>query len=147
MIVQWSVKCGLANCKACLQCSEAAPCDASCHSRPEPWWPDDYPQHDSFYPTGYKCTSISHCMGCPACTGKPNILFIFTDDVALRHLVSPHLPPMKNINELKQSGMSFTDAHSSPLCAPSRYIILSGRMPFRGRRRSGASINKFCCIT
>ena len=140
---QWSVKCGLASCHACVQCLDTLPCAASCHSRPEPWWPDDYPQHSSLYPNfGYKCTSVPQCVGCPACTGKPNILFIFTDDVALKHIVSPLLPPLKNINKLKRSGMSFTDAHSSPLCAPSRYIVLSGRLPFRGRSRQGANISR-----
>ena len=135
----------MTNCKACAQCSDTPPCADSCHSRPEPWWPDDYPKHNSFYPTGYKCTSISHCLGCPACTGKPNVVSIFTDDVALHDLVSPHLP-LKNMNMLKRSGMSFTDAHSTPLCAPSRYAILSGRLPFRGRRRSGTEIHNFFCM-
>ena len=136
-IVQWSVKCGLTSCKPCPQCSDTPRCAASCHTRVEPWWPDEYPQHTNLYPNGYKCTSIPECLGCPACTGKPNILFIFSDDVALHHIVSPHLPPLKNINKLKRAGMSFTDAHSTPLCAPSRYVVLSGRLPFRGRRRSG----------
>ena len=132
----------MASCKPCAQCADTPPCAASCHSRPESWWPDDYPQHSSLYPDGYKCTSIPECLGCPACTGKPNILFIFVDDVALHHIVSPHLPPLKNINKLKKAGMTFTDAHSSPLCAPSRYIVLSGRLPFRGRRRSGAETSR-----
>ena len=126
-------------CGSCTQCRNEPPCAASCHTRHEPWWPNDYPNHDSVYPTsGYKCTSVAECLGCPACTGKPNILLILADDVGIGDIVSSKLPPLKNINILKGKGMSFTDAHTAPLCAPSRYVILSGRLQFRGRLRGGA---------
>ena len=137
---QWSLKCSWSMCGACKQCSNKLPCDVSCHTRHEPWWPDDYPNHNSLYPTtGYKCTSVAECLGCPACTGKPNILLILADDVGIGDIVSPKLPSLKNIDMLKRNGMSFRDAHTTPLCAPSRYIILSGRLQFRGRFRSGTS--------
>ena len=138
MYVKWSIKCSWDKCKKCAQCNEKPPCAASCHTREEPWWPDNYPNHESLYPTsGYKCTSVAECLGCPACTGKPNILLILADDVGIGELVSPMLPPLKNIINLKSSGMSFSDAHTAPLCAPSRYIVLSGRLQLRGRRRPG----------
>ena len=140
IFTQWSTKCKWNKCGACAQCSEKPPCADSCFTSSEPWWPDDYPNHKSLYPTsGYKCTSVAECLGCPACTGKPNILFILADDVGIGDIVSPKLPPLKNINMLKRKGMSFNDVHTAPLCAPSRYIILSGRLQFRGRFRTGAS--------
>ena len=140
---QWSARCKWKKCGACAQCQNKPPCADSCHTRIEPWWPDDYPNHDSLYPSsGYKCTSIPECLGCPACTGKPNILVILADDVGIGDIVSPQLPPLRNINMLKKTGMTLNDAHSQPLCAPSRYTILSGRLQFRGRLRSSES--KFC---
>ena len=145
MYVKWSIKCSWDKCKKCAQCNEKPPCAASCHTREEPWWPDNYPNHESLYPTsGYKCTSVAECLGCPACTGKPNIVFILADDIGFGDLDSPKLPPLKNINSLKSNGMWFSDTHTSPLCAPSRYIVLSGRLSFRGRQRSGTTITATC---
>ena len=140
MCIQWSVKCSSAKCGACVQCKKKPRCADSCHTNRKPWWPDVYPNHNALYPTsGYKCTSIPECVGCPACTGKPNILLILTDDVGIGDIVSPKISPLKNINMLKKKGMSFSDAHTSPLCAPSRYIVLSGRLQFRGRWRPGVA--------
>jgi len=39
---------------------------------------------------------------------------------------------MPNLQKLAKEGISFTDAHSSPMCAPSRYMLLSGNYPHRG---------------
>ena len=131
-------------CSACAQCRNKPPCAESCYTSSEPWWPDDYPNHHVLYPTsGYKCTSIAECLGCPACTGKPNIFLILADDVGIDDIASTKLPPLKNINTLKAKSMSFRDAHTQPLCAPSRYVILSGRLPFRGQRRTGTEISAY----
>ena len=140
MCIQWSVKCSSAKCGACVQCKKNPRCADSCYTNRKPWWPDDYPNHNSLYATsGYKCTSVPECLGCPPCTGKPNILFILADDVGIGDIDSQITSPLKNIDMLKKKGMSFSDAHTSPLCAPSRYIILSGRLQFRGRWRPGAA--------
>jgi arylsulfatase A-like enzyme len=45
--------------------------------------------------------------------------------------------PMPNVDDLIQKGVVFTDAHSTPLCAPSRYVLLSGNYQHRGRKYSG----------
>ena len=33
---------------------------------------------------------------------------------------------MQNVDQLISKGVTFMDAHSTPLCAPSRYMLLSG---------------------
>eukprot|EP00559_Dactyliosolen_fragilissimus_P003571 CAMPEP_0184864198 /NCGR_PEP_ID=MMETSP0580-20130426/14084_1 /TAXON_ID=1118495 /ORGANISM="Dactyliosolen fragilissimus" /LENGTH=522 /DNA_ID=CAMNT_0027362883 /DNA_START=319 /DNA_END=1887 /DNA_ORIENTATION=+ len=45
---------------------------------------------------------------------------------------------MPNLFKLKKKGLLFTDAHSTPLCAPSRYSLLSGNNPHRGTGPRGS---------
>lgn len=67
---------------------------------------------------------------------KPNILFIFADDVGQEVLecyggqsyATPHL------NELARTGMKFSHAYSMPVCHPSRLTLMSGKYPFRHGR-------------
>jgi len=47
------------------------------------------------------------------------------------------LVDMPNIHKLASMGVTFKDAHSTPLCAPSRYMLLSGNYPHRGRVPAG----------
>ena len=44
---------------------------------------------------------------------------------------------MPNLQKLAQQGVLFEDAHSTPLCAPSRYMLLSGNYPHRGEAPYG----------
>lgn len=70
---------------------------------------------------------------------KPNILFLFADDLGLVDIHSPlttqghgsnyHQTP--NIDRLAQEGMSFTQAYSQPNCQPSRAALISGQYPVR----------------
>lgn len=67
---------------------------------------------------------------------KPNILLIMADDVGTGDIEgwwkdSSSLVHMPNINKLIRLGVKFTDAHSSSLCAPSRYMLLSGNYQHR----------------
>lgn len=76
----------------------------------------------------------------------PNIVILLADDMGhgdLRcfnpesKIVTPHL------DRLAREGMRFTDAHApGSVCVPSRYGLLTGRYPFRGRMnpRSGPVI-------
>lgn len=41
---------------------------------------------------------------------------------------------MPHLTQLLEEGTTFLDAHSSPLCAPSRYMFLSGNYQHRGER-------------
>ena len=72
---------------------------------------------------------------------KPNILVIFADDVGTGDVpgywTNSSIVDMPNLQNLLDEGTTFTDAHSTPLCAPSRYMFLSGNYPHRGVTYSG----------
>lgn len=75
-----------------------------------------------------------HAADAPA-SKKPNILIILVDDMGYgdprcfnpeSKIATPH------IDRLASEGMRFTDAHAGgSICVPSRYSLLSGRMPYR----------------
>mmetsp|Transcript_10454 Transcript_10454/g.14774 ORF Transcript_10454/g.14774 Transcript_10454/m.14774 type:complete len:624 (+) Transcript_10454:91-1962(+) len=77
---------------------------------------------------------------------KPNILIIFADDVGtggipgydkFEGLGGTGMVDMPNLREFVNKGTLFTDFHSTPLCAPSRYSFLSGNYQHRGTEASG----------
>ncbi len=83
---------------------------------------------------------------CSLCFGQtaqvqPNVLIILADDVGFGDIPAnyPHaMVPMPNIQRLADNGLRFLDAHStSSVCAPTRYSLLSGNYPWRGRRPYG----------
>lgn len=63
-------------------------------------------------------------------TGKPNIVFIFSDDHALQAISaygSPHLKT-PNIDRLAKEGALFKNAFcTNSICAPSRAVLLTGK--------------------
>ncbi len=72
---------------------------------------------------------------------RPNILVVLTDDVGWgdfscynpeSKLVTPH------VDRLAREGMRFTNAHTpAALCSPTRYSIITGNYPWRGRAPGG----------
>jgi arylsulfatase A len=70
---------------------------------------------------------------------QPNILLILVDDMGWgdarcfnpeSKIATPHL------DKLAAEGMKFTDAHAgASICVPSRYSLLTGRMPYRNWNR------------
>ena len=63
---------------------------------------------------------------------KPNILLIQADQLAPQFLPAYGHPVVKtpNIDQLAGSGVVFESAYTnSPLCAPSRFVMMSGRLP------------------
>jgi arylsulfatase A len=64
---------------------------------------------------------------------KPNIIFILADDLGIAnvgcygadHFRTPH------IDKLAQNGIRYTHAYVTPLCGPSRALVLTGRYAFR----------------
>jgi arylsulfatase A-like enzyme len=71
---------------------------------------------------------------------RPNILIILGDDVGTGDIPvywDSSLVSMPNIDKLASNGLTFKDAHSSPACAPSRYMLLSGNYAHRGRMAKG----------
>ena len=76
-------------------------------------------------------------------TGKPNIIYIFADDLGYGDLgcygqLKIETP---NIDQLAANGMRFTQHYAFPVCAPSRYLLLtgtnSGRAYIRGNHEWG----------
>ncbi len=69
---------------------------------------------------------------------KPNIVIILADDVGTGDIpfywndMKTSKVQMPHLQALADKGIMFTDAHSTPLCAPSRYMLLSGNYPHRG---------------
>jgi len=66
---------------------------------------------------------------------KPNILLILADDVGtgdIPYYWNSSGVEMPNLDRLSSMGVTFMDAHSTPLCAPSRYMLLSGNYAHRG---------------
>lgn len=65
----------------------------------------------------------------------PNILLIYADDLGYGDVGcynSESRVPTPHLDRLASEGMRFVDAHSpSTVCTPSRYGLLTGRMPFR----------------
>jgi arylsulfatase A len=67
-------------------------------------------------------------------------MIIFADDVGTGDVPgywNTGLVNMPNLQDLVAHGTTFLDAHSTPLCAPSRYVLLSGNYPHRGRNLFG----------
>ena len=72
---------------------------------------------------------------------SPNILILFADDIGTGDLPiywNSSLVDMPNLQRLAEKGVMFTDAHANVVCAPSRYMLLSGNNPHRGTLPKGS---------
>jgi hypothetical protein len=73
------------------------------------------------------------CLGM-AHAKQPNVVIIYGDDVGFGDVgaYGSEMIPTPNIDKLAETGLRFTDAHSSsPNCSPSRYALLTGEHPVR----------------
>ncbi len=72
---------------------------------------------------------------------RPNIVYILADDMGIGDvscLNSNSAWKTPHLDRLARAGRTFTDAHSaSGVCTPSRYALLTGRHPWRGKLKSG----------
>ena len=72
---------------------------------------------------------------------KPNVIIFFMDDMGYgdcRAYNPESKVTLPNIENLCANGIRFTDAHSpSAVCAPSRYSVMTGNYPWRGRLENG----------
>lgn len=74
---------------------------------------------------------LAHCAAYPQ---KPNILFLFADDLGYGELgcYGNKEIPTPNINSIAANGIRFTSGYvSAPLCSPSRAGLMSGRYQTR----------------
>lgn len=75
------------------------------------------------------------CGGSPATERLPNVLLILADDLGYGDVGAYNdeaRVETEHLDRLVRQGLRFTDAHSpSTVCTPTRYGILTGRMPFR----------------
>jgi arylsulfatase A-like enzyme len=73
--------------------------------------------------------------------GRPNVLVFLMDDMGYgdcRAYNPDSKVALPAIERLAAEGMRFTDAHSpSAVCAPTRYSVLTGNYPWRGREPNG----------
>lgn len=72
---------------------------------------------------------------------RPNVLIVLTDDIGWGDF-SCYNPNSKlatpNVDRLAREGMRFTNAHTpAALCSPTRYSMVTGNYPWRGRAPGG----------
>ena len=87
------------------------------------------------------CALLCSALLASAAETKPNILVILTDDVGWGDYQCYNENgkiPSPNVDRLAREGMRFTHAHTAAaLCSPTRYSMLTGNFPWRGREPSG----------
>lgn len=66
-------------------------------------------------------------------SNKPNIIFIYADDVGFEipQYNGGQSYPTPNINAMAAQGIRFIQTYASPLCSPSRFMMLTGKYNFR----------------
>ena len=71
-----------------------------------------------------------HAADAPA--RKPNIIFILADDLGIGNVSCYGADNFKtpNIDSLAKSGIRFTHCYASPLCGPSRALLMTGRYAY-----------------
>lgn len=79
------------------------------------------------------CVSSSSRRDRPA--GRPNIVFVLSDDYGLDGVgcygSDRHKNRTPNLDALARGGIRFERCYSTPLCGPTRCQIMTGRYPFR----------------
>lgn len=84
---------------------------------------------------------LSACAQAEQKTERPNIIFIFADDMGygdVSALNENSKIQTANIDRIAKEGVVFTDAHSSSsVSTPSRYSVLTGRYNWRSTEKSG----------
>jgi len=73
-------------------------------------------------------------------SGRPNIIYILSDDVGYGDLGCYGATKVRtpNLDRLASQGLRFTDAHApSAMCTPTRYAILTGEYAWRGANPTG----------
>ena len=106
------------------------------------------PLNINFSITSICVTVVVVCGGfsAPAVSANepPNVILFLMDDMGYgdcRSYNADSKVALPNLERLATEGMLFTDAHSpSSVCAPTRYSVLTGNYPYRGRLENGTWI-------
>jgi arylsulfatase A-like enzyme len=71
--------------------------------------------------------------GCNNNSKMPNIIMVITDDQGYADISAHGSPDVltPGMDKLESEGISLTDFHASPTCAPTRSAIMTGRHPFK----------------
>jgi arylsulfatase A len=85
------------------------------------------------------CAGLSNPLSSKPSAKRPNIVFIMADDIGQPVLgcyggTSYNTP---NLDKLAATGTRFNHCYSSPVCAPSRVKIMTGRYGFRNYKKWG----------
>ena len=77
----------------------------------------------------------------PQIIAPPNIIIFLMDDMGIgdcRAYNKSSKVIMPNLEKMAKEGIRFTDAHApAAVCAPTRYSVMSGNYPWRGRNENG----------
>jgi arylsulfatase A-like enzyme len=98
-------------------------------------------------------SAIQMMWPCPLSAGelgaapqKPNIIFILADDLGIDGVgcygSDTYKTTTPNIDALAHSGIRFETCYSTPLCGPSRCLLLTGRYPFHTGGLTNTSWNE-----
>jgi len=70
---------------------------------------------------------------------KPNIILILADDLGyeIPTCNGGQSYETSNLDQMAGAGLRFTEAHATPLCSPSRFMILTGKYNFRNYTKWG----------
>ena len=70
---------------------------------------------------------------------QPNIILILADDVGyeIPAYTGGQSYSTPNLDKMMQNGMRFTNCNASPLCSPSRFMLLTGKYNFRNYTQWG----------
>jgi len=89
--------------------------------------------------------AVSASVSDDARSSKPNIVLILADDVGYEVPTYTGGQSYKtpNLDRLTKAGMQFTQCYASPMCSPSRVMLLTGKYNFRNYTGWGAlSLNE-----
>ena len=92
----------------------------------------------NYYPA-FLCLVFLFNYSSTAQTQKPNIIFILGDDIGYKTVTvnggKSYSTP--NLDSIAHNGMNFTQCHASPMCSPSRFMLLTGKYNFRNYTQWG----------
>jgi arylsulfatase A len=90
------------------------------------------------------CIFLIFCFSLSAQTDKPNIIFIFADDIGYEDLNCYGGLDFKtpNLDKMAQQGLRFSRMYTNPICTPSRVSMHTGTHAFRHKHFAILPVHK-----